>query len=56
MVERMLNTAQLASMLVSTSCGIGFLLGTGELTQHQGMAGSLYAIATTLGLFVLAGR
>lgn len=54
MAERMLNAAQLASMLVSTTCGIGFLLGTGELTLYQGMAGSLYAIATTLGLMVLA--
>ncbi len=54
MTERELNAAQLASMLVSTTCGIGFLLGTGELSLHQGMAGSLYAIATTLGLIVLA--
>ncbi len=41
-------------MLVSTSCGIGFLLGTGELALHQGMAGCLYAIATALGLMLLA--
>lgn len=54
MAERTLNAAQVASLLVSTSCGIGFLLGTGELALHQGMAGSLYAIATTLGLMVLA--
>jgi SSS family solute:Na+ symporter len=54
MTEQKLNAAQVASMLVSTSCGIGFLLGTGELALHQDMAGSLYAISTTLGLIVLA--
>ena len=54
MADRTLSAAQVASMLVSTSCGIGFLLGTGELAVHQGMAGCLYAVATSLGLLILA--
>ena len=54
MTERTLNTVQVASLLVSTSCGIGFLLGTGELAVHQGMASCLYAIATALGLTAFA--
>ncbi|WP_051888216.1 hypothetical protein [Caballeronia sordidicola] len=54
MTNRTLNAAQVASLLVSTGCGIGFLLGTGELAIHQGMASCLYAIATALGLTVLA--
>jgi solute:Na+ symporter, SSS family len=54
MTERSLNAAQVASLLISTSCGIGFLLGTGEFAMHQGMASSLYAVATALGLAVLA--
>jgi SSS family solute:Na+ symporter len=54
MTGRTLNAMQVASMLVSTSCGIGFLLGTGELAVHQGMAACLYAVATALGLMMLA--
>ncbi|MFM0210043.1 hypothetical protein PQQ96_21815 [Paraburkholderia sediminicola] len=54
MSERTLNAGQVASLLVSTSCGIGFLLGTGELALHQGMAACLYAIASALGLIALA--
>lgn len=54
MTERTLNAVQVASLLVSTSCGIGFLLGTGELAVHQGMASCLYAIATALGLTAFA--
>ncbi|AOJ42410.1 hypothetical protein WJ23_31580 [Burkholderia lata] len=54
MPERTLNTMQVGTMLVSTSCGVGFLLGTGELVVVQGMAGCLYAVATALGLTVLA--
>ena len=53
MAERTLNVMQVGAMLVSTSCGIGFLLGTGELAMHQGMAGCLYAVATALGLIFL---
>jgi len=54
MSERQLKTVQIASLLVSTSCGTGFLLGTGELALHEGMAGCLYAIASALGLLALA--
>jgi SSS family solute:Na+ symporter len=54
MSEHSLNTPQVAVLLVGTSCGIGFLMGTGELAVRQGMAGCLYALATALGLAVLA--
>ena len=54
MAERTLNASQVASMLVSTSCGVGFLLGTGELALQQGVSACLYPIATALGLMVLA--
>lgn len=54
MADRTLSVWQVASLLVSTSCGIGFLLGTGELALHQGMAACLYAVATAAGLVVLA--
>lgn len=54
MSEHPLNTPQVTVLLVSTSCGIGFLMGTGELAARQGMAGCLYALATALGLAVLA--
>lgn len=56
MSELTLKTVQVATLLVSTSCGTGFLLGTGELALHGGMAGCLYAIATALGLVGLAAR
>ena len=54
MSERTLKTVQIASLLVSTSCGTGFLLGTGELALNGGMAGCLYAIASAGGLLALA--
>lgn len=54
MSERTLKTVQIASLLVSTSCGTGFLLGTGELALRGGMIGCLYAIASALGLVALA--
>lgn len=54
MTNRTLNAAQVASLLVSTSCGIGFLFGTGELALRQGMASCLYAMATAIGLVALA--
>jgi SSS family solute:Na+ symporter len=54
MSEHSLNTSQVTVLLIGTSCGIGFLMGTGELALHQGMAGCLYALATALGLAVLA--
>jgi SSS family solute:Na+ symporter len=54
MSEHSLNTSQVTVLLVGTSCGIGFLMGTGELAVREGMAGCLYALATALGLAVLA--
>lgn len=54
MADRTLSVWHVASLLVSTSCGIGFLLGTGELALHQGMAACLYAVATAAGLLALA--
>ena len=54
MSDRTLKTVQIASLLVSTSCGTGFLLGTGELALRGGMIGCLYAIASALGLVALA--
>ncbi|TAL93145.1 MAG: hypothetical protein EPN73_22475 [Paraburkholderia sp.] len=53
MREQTLNAMQVGAMLVSTSCGVGFLLGTGELAMVEGMAGCLYAVATGLGLTLL---
>ncbi|CAG9262395.1 SSS family solute:Na+ symporter [Paraburkholderia unamae] len=54
MADRTLNVWEVASLLVSTSCGIGFFLGTGELALRQGMAACLYAVATAIGLVALA--
>ncbi|PRZ55999.1 SSS family solute:Na+ symporter [Paraburkholderia fungorum] len=54
MPERTLSVWHVASLLVSTSCGIGFLVGTGELALRQGMAGSLYAVSCAIGLIALA--
>lgn len=54
MADRTLAVWHVASLLVSTSCGIGFFLGTGELALQQGMAASLYAVATAIGLVALA--
>lgn len=54
MTDRTLSIWHVATLLVSTSCGIGFLLGTGELALQQGMAACLYAVATAIGLLALA--
>ncbi|WP_278498916.1 hypothetical protein [Paraburkholderia fungorum] len=54
MADRTLAVWHVASLLVSTSCGIGFFLGTGELALQQGMAACLYAVATAIGLVALA--
>jgi SSS family solute:Na+ symporter len=54
MADRTLAVWNVASLLVSTSCGISFLLGTGELALQQGMAACLYAVATAIGLVALA--
>lgn len=54
MADRTLAVWHVASLLVSTSCGIGFFLGTGELALQRGMAACLYAVATAIGLVALA--
>lgn len=45
---------QVAALLVSASYGIGFLFGSGEVALQWGMAGSIYAVVTALGIAVLA--
>lgn len=54
-VSRQLGTFSLAALLVGANYGLGFILGTAENALTQGTAGSLYAVSTGLGLFVLAG-
>lgn len=54
MVQRNLGAAQVAALLVSASYGVAFLLGSGEMAVHAGMAGSLYPIVTALGMLALA--
>ena len=49
-----LSAWQVATLLVSTSYGIGFLFGSGEAALKWGMAGSIYAVITALGIAVLA--
>lgn len=54
MTGRTLGSLQVAALLVSASYGIGFLFGSGELAIRHGMAGSVYGLATALGMFALA--
>lgn len=49
-----LSAWQVATLLVSASYGIGFLFGSGEIALQWGMAGSIYAMVTALGIVVLA--
>lgn len=49
-----LSAWQVATLLVSASYGIGFLFGSGEVALAWGMAGSLYAMVTALGIAWLA--
>lgn len=49
-----LGAWQVATLLVSASYGIGFLFGSGEVALEWGMAGSLYAMVTALGIAWLA--
>jgi SSS family solute:Na+ symporter len=53
-MERVLSSVQIAALLVSASYGIGFLFGTGELALTHRMAGSIYGVATGLGMLALA--
>lgn len=54
MIRRNLGIIHVAALLVSASCGIAFLLGSGEMAVHSGTVGSLYAIVTAFGMFALA--
>jgi SSS family solute:Na+ symporter len=49
-----LSAWQVAALLVSASYGIGFLFGSGEVTLQWGMAGSIYAVVTAVGVALLA--
>jgi len=53
-VQQELGPLGVATLLVSASCGIGFLFGSGEMALREGMAGSLYPLATAGGMVVLA--
>lgn len=53
-MERVLSSVQIATLLVSASYGIGFLFGSGELALIHGMAGSIYGVATGVGMLTLA--
>ena len=53
-MSRTLNALQVAALLVSASYGIGFLFGSGEMAMAHGMAGSIYGLATALGMLLLA--
>ncbi len=53
-MSRTLNALQVAALLVSASYGIGFLFGSGEMAMTHGMAGSIYGLATALGMLLLA--
>ncbi|MEC5406553.1 sodium:solute symporter [Paraburkholderia sp. MPAMCS5] len=54
MTQRKLSAVGVGALLVSASYGVAFLLGSGEMAIHAGMAGSLYAIVTALGMLALA--
>jgi solute:Na+ symporter, SSS family len=54
MTNRTLGSLQVAALLVSASYGIGFLFGSGELAMRHGMAGSIYGVATALGMLILS--
>ena len=54
MLQRNLAAVHVGALLVSASYGVAFLLGSGEMAVHAGMAGSLYAIVTALGMLALA--
>ncbi|MBV9389937.1 MAG: hypothetical protein JOZ78_26225 [Chroococcidiopsidaceae cyanobacterium CP_BM_ER_R8_30] len=53
--NRRLSAFSLATLLVSTYYGLGFLLGTAEKSVTSGVVGSLYAVSLGLGLIALLG-
>ncbi|HBB31322.1 MAG TPA: hypothetical protein DDZ80_28700 [Cyanobacteria bacterium UBA8803] len=52
-LNRKLDALSVAALLVSVHYGLGFLLGTGEQAFTLGVAGSLYAVSTSLGLLAI---
>lgn len=52
-MNRVLSSMQVAALLISASYGIGFLFGSGEMALTHGMAGSIYGLATAVGMLVL---
>lgn len=54
MIANRPGAIRVAALLVSASCGIAFLLGSGEMAVRDGIAGSLYAIVTAFGMFGLS--
>jgi len=52
-MDRALNSMQVAALLISASYGIGFLFGSGEMALTHGMAGSVYGLATAVGMLLL---
>lgn len=52
-IKRSLSTVYLATMLVTLHYGGAFLIGTGEKALNQGIAGSLYAVSTSLGILAI---
>jgi solute:Na+ symporter, SSS family len=53
MTETRLSAVRVGALLVSASCGVAFLLGSGEMAVHSGVAGSLYAVVTAAGMLAL---
>jgi SSS family solute:Na+ symporter len=47
--NRKLGAFSLATLLVSSHYGLGFLLGTGQEAMIHGVAGSLYAVSISVG-------
>lgn len=54
MTRPALGALQIAALLISSSFGIGFLFGSGEMALSHGLGGSLYGLATAFGMFGLA--
>lgn len=52
-MNRGLSSIQVAALLISASYGIGFLFGSGEIALAHGMAGSIYGLATAIGMLLL---
>ncbi|MBV8886460.1 MAG: hypothetical protein JO235_21040 [Chroococcidiopsidaceae cyanobacterium CP_BM_RX_35] len=53
--NRRLSAFSLATLLVSTYYGLGFLLGTAEKSVTLGVVGSLYAVSLGMGTIALLG-